>query len=344
MKRRALVVAKLQEKQKSEGKYLAVWLTLPVTPQGLSEDGINAVVEFLANGVDITGVNIMTMDYGESHDKNETMQKASERALEETHRQLGIIFKQKGIYLNDNSLWAKLGATPMIGQNDIADEVFTIDDAKGLNTFAQTKGIERMSMWSANRDIECGENYVNTTVVSDSCSGLKQTKSDFTNSLGVGFEGKINTATAKITTSDTETKQKPDDPSESPYQIWSETGTYLEGTKVVWHQNVYQAKWWTQGDIPDNPVLQAWQTPWQLVGPVLPGEKPLPQPTLAPGTYPVWSGSTIYDAGQRVLFNGIPYQAKWWTQGESPAASTSNPDSSPWKMLTQEQLEQISRK
>jgi chitinase len=110
---------------------------------------------------------------------------------------------------------------------------------------------------------------------------------------------------------------------------------------VVWHHNVYQAKWWTQGDTPDNPVLQSWQTPWELIGPVLPGEKPVPQATLPAGTYPDWSGATAYDAGQRVLFNNVPYQAKWWNQGNSPAASSSNPDSSPWTPLTQTQINQI---
>lgn len=146
-----------------------------------------------------------------------------------------------------------------------------------------------------------------------------------------------------MTTADTSSKlaRQPENPATSPYQIWSPTGAYLKGTRVVWHHNVYQAKWWTQGDVPDNPVLQQWQTPWALIGPVLPGEKPIPQPTLPPGTYSDWSGTAIYDTGDRVLFNGVPYQAKWWNTGQSPAAAASNPDSSPWVPLTQEQINAI---
>ena len=109
----------------------------------------------------------------------------------------------------------------------------------------------------------------------------------------------------------------------------------------MWHKNVYEAKWWTQGDLPDNPVLQAWETPWQLIGPVLPGEKPIPQPKLPAGTYPIWTGSDEYQAGERVLFEGVPYQAKWWTQGDSPAAASSNQDASPWVPLTQAQVSLI---
>ena len=109
----------------------------------------------------------------------------------------------------------------------------------------------------------------------------------------------------------------------------------------MWHHNVYEAKWWTQGDQPDNPVLQDWQTPWTLLGPVLPGEKPVKQATLPEGTYPEWSGSAEYDTGQRILFKGAPYQAKWWNKGQSPAAASSNPDSSPWAPLTQAQINEI---
>lgn len=340
--RRADVIAALQAKQRQQGKSLAVWLTLPVAPQGLTQDGINAVAQFLSSRVDVAGVNVMTMDYGQSKQEKDSMAKASKEALTETHRQLGILYKQAGINLSSTTLWRKIGATPMIGQNDDKDEVFSLADALELNKFAHAKGVGRMSMWSANRDLPCGENYVDQKVVSDSCSGVKEEKLQFAMVLSKGFEGKIKNSATLVTTQDgVDDIQKPDDPAKSPYQIWQEKGAYLTGTKVVWHQNVYQAKWWTQGDMPDNPVLQSWQTPWQLVGPVLPGEKPIKQPKLPEGTYPEWKGTDEYETGTRVLFNGVPYQAKWWTQGDSPAAASSNADSSPWVPLTQEQVNQI---
>jgi len=49
----------------------------------------------------------------------------------------------------------------------------------------------------------------------------------------------------------------------------------------------------------------------------------------------------VYDGGDRVLFEGTPFQAKWWNQGESPAMSVANPDASPWIALTQSQIEEI---
>jgi chitinase len=80
-----------------------------------------------------------------------------------------------------------------------------------------------------------------------------------------------------------------------------------------------------------------------LVGPVLPGEKPVPQATVAEGTYPNWSGTDVYDTGQRVLFKGMPYKAKWWNQGQSPAAASSNANSSPWAPLTQVEINELNR-
>lgn len=340
--RRAMAIAQLQSERRAKGKNLAVWITLPVTPRGLSEDGTNAISQLLHNGVDLAGVNVMTMDYGSSRTAGQGMLAASRSALTHTHRQLDVLYRLAGTRLSSATLWSKIGATPMIGQNDVPREIFTLDDAKGLNQFARSKGVGRMSMWSANRDLACGSNYVNLKIVSDSCSGVVQPKQAFARALSSGFSGSITLRSGVTTKADKAlTEQKPDDPAKSPYQIWSASGAYLQGTKVVWHHNVYEAKWWTQGDVPDNPVLQSWQTPWELRGPVLPDEKPIPQPTLPAGTYPDWSGTVTYNTAQRVLFNGIPYQAKWWNQGHSPAAASSDPDGSPWTPLTQAQINAV---
>lgn len=340
--RRAEAIANIQKQRRTQGQKLAVWLTIPVAPTGLTDDGTNAISKLLARGVDLAGVNVMTQDYGSSLTNGQNMLTGSESALNSAERQLGILYQRAGIHLNDASLWHKLGATPMIGQNDTPDEVFSLDNAKKFNQFAHSHQLGRLSMWSANRDTTCSDNYVDTKVVSDSCSGVSQGKQKFADLLSAGLEGSLSLSAGVVTTADKQTTtQAPDNPATSPYPVWSASGAYLEGTKVVWHHTVYQAKWWTQGDTPDNPVLQSWQTPWQLIGPVLPGEKPIPQPTLAPGTYPDWSGTTTYNAGSRVLFNSVPYQAKWWNQGSSPAAATSNADSSPWVPLTQAQINEL---
>jgi chitinase len=47
LKRRAVIVADLQKKLGSENKKLAVWLTLPVSTQGLTDEGANAISNML---------------------------------------------------------------------------------------------------------------------------------------------------------------------------------------------------------------------------------------------------------------------------------------------------------
>ncbi len=198
-------------------------------------------------------------------------------------------------------------------------------------------------MWSANRDRKSNPDYLPTALVSDIYSGVEQENQAFAQQLQKNLTGKI-AESAKLVTASDITKdelQKPDDPATSPYPIWSKEGVYLAQTKIVWRHNVYEAKWWTKGDAPDSPILRAEEPPWQLLGPVLPGEKPLPQLTLPEETYPKWAEETIYKAGQRVMFEGIAYEAKWWNKNENPEVALTNFETSAWKALSQEEIKTI---
>ncbi|MGD8195420.1 chitinase [Herbiconiux sp. P18] len=363
--RRATAIAALQAEREESGQDLAVWLTLPTMPTGLTTEGSHLVDQMLAAGVDLAGVNIMTMDYGIDLG-GQTMGDAAIDALNAVHGQLARAYSITGDDLTDATIWAKLGATPMIGQNDVPGEVFTLDDAHRLNDFAQQHRLGRLSAWSLNRDRSCGPNYLDTTTVSNLCSGVDQGDETFAEVLATGLsaddEAGTPTATmpgrpasggptptvtggagAETATSAPGHEGEPptDDPATSPYPIWSPGAVYLSGSKVVWHGTVYSAKWWTRGDRPDDPVADAADTAWTLIGPVLPGETPYTPPTLPAGTYPDWAGTSVYQEGDRVLFQGIPFEAKWWTQGDSPAATERDSDGSPWVALTAAQVEEI---
>lgn len=341
--RRAKAIADLQKERRVAGKPFAVWATVPTSSEGLTKDGTDAIEALLKSSVDLAGINIMTMNYNETSVKGKDMAEVAITAVKKTRRQIGILYQQAGIHLNDASLWRKIGITPMIGQTDVAGEVFTLKNAKKLNEFALASKVGRMSMWSLNRDLACGTNYINLADVSDSCSGVTQKKFDFAAALSSGFKGSIAGTAVNVTT--TQPKPLPadlvDDPATSPYQIWSETGVYLKDTKVVWRHHVYQAKWWTRGESPDDPILQAHETPWELIGPVLPGEKLIKKQTVPAGTYPEWSGEEVYEANSRVLFQDTPYQAKWWNRGDSPAATSSSPEGSPWVPLSQAEIKKV---
>ena len=76
------------------------------------------------------------------------------------------------------------------------------------------------------------------------------------------------------------------------------------------------------------------QTPWTLIGPVLPEDTPASTPTLPAGTYPDWRPTDVYVAGSRVLHDGIGWQARFWSQGDVPGAIPTGPqDVSPWQLI-----------
>jgi chitinase len=188
--RRAKAVAWLQGDRNSSGKVLAVWLTRPASPRGLTDAGIAAVEQMLQAGVDLAGVNIMTMNYGASRSSSQGMLDAAKAAAAATHDQLGIVYQRTGTNLSREQLWKKIGLTPMIGRNDLPGEVFELDAARDLKDYAVELGIQRLSMWSLNRDATCPSSEEGPTA-SFTCSGVDQGSSRFSDLLGSGLPGRM---------------------------------------------------------------------------------------------------------------------------------------------------------
>jgi chitinase len=341
MARRAQALALVQQQVAQAGRRVGIWLTLPVAPFGLDAAANAAVASMLTAGVSLAGVNVMTMDYGQSKAADQSMGTAAVAALGNTMDQLVAAYAAAGQHLSEAQAWAKLGATPMIGQNDIVGERFDTDDARRIADFASRHAMGRLSMWSLNRDVDCGPNLIDVVAVSDNCSGVSQQTLEFSKILADGTTVRPPTATPSPTVSASGSSkatlanngQYADDPATSPYPVWKAVGSYPKGTKVVWHHNVYIAKWYTVGDVPDTPVAAYNQTPWQLLGPVLPGDHPVMAGTLAPGTYPEWYVSVAYFAGQRIQYQGLGYEAKWWTQGDTPGLDVAKPGGTPWLVI-----------
>lgn len=333
--RRAEAVARVQEEHDGP---LPVWLTLPVGADGLTPDGVATVRAFLDAGVVLAGVNAMTMNLTGAAAAADPAGTAVQ-ALRATHRQLMAILADRGEPVMDRTAWRMVGATPMIGQNDTPTEVVTLDDARRLHAFATEVQLGRVSMWSANRDRTCASAYDDLSVVSDSCSGVEQGDERFADVLGAGFTGAPDGGSPQPTSTPTvHPEDLTDDPATSPYPVWTAEASYPADTRVVWRRNVYVAAWWTQGAQPDDPSLAPADNPWRLIGPVLPGETPRPQLRLPADFYPTWDPAAVYQAGERVLLDDVAYEARWWTQGDSPAAGQADPGASPWRVLTQEEI------
>lgn len=325
--RRSRVVKSLQDSARASGQELAVWLTLPVATNGLSSTGLAIVDSMLAAKVDIAGVNVMAMDFGASKPNTTSMIDAMREALDATFRQLDGAYRRAGLRLSTRDLWRKVGITPMIGQNDVRAEQFTVEDARSVLALAEQLGLGRVSMWSANRDQACGA-QLDLGTVSNSCSGVLQKPQEFGQTFS-RLGGAVLGAAHDRTVSQPAVEVR-DDPATSPYPIWDAASVYTAGSKVTWRRNVYEAKWWSRANVPDEPVAQEWDTPWRFLGPVMSGDRPASTTTLPGGVFPAWSRAVIYVKGDRVERNGVAYEARWWNRAEEPQPQPDDPYSTPW--------------
>ncbi|MFE1314854.1 cellulose binding domain-containing protein [Streptomyces sp. NPDC058755] len=169
--RRAQAIAKLQAQHPG----LDVSYTLPVMPEGLTQDGVNLLSNAKSNGVKIDTVNIMAMDYGPSYSGD--MGTYAEQAATATQAQVKSV-----LGLSDSAAWKAVAVTPMIGVNDVSSEVFKVDDATQLVNFAKSKGLGWLSMWSATRDKQCDGGTKPTADAT--CSSITQDKFAFSKAFG----------------------------------------------------------------------------------------------------------------------------------------------------------------
>lgn len=187
--RRARAIAQLQAERLAAGGDLAVWVTLPAAPDGLTGPGLAAVSQLLEAGVELAGVNLMTMNYGALRPEGESMLDASLRAAEAAHAQLSGLYSRAGpddgAGPDGRQLWRKIGLTPLIGRNEVPGDVFDLEAARGLNAFARDREIGRISMWSLNRDAACGPDAAMATA-SPTCSGIEQPAGEFSRLLSEG--------------------------------------------------------------------------------------------------------------------------------------------------------------
>lgn len=91
------------------------------------------------------------------------------------------------------------------------------------------------------------------------------------------------------------------------YPDWTDSTTYLAGDTVVYDGRIFEARTWTQNQIPGDT-----DSPWQEIT----GE---------------WRGFNVYFEDDVVLYEGAQYQARNWTQNAVPGLITS-----PWQEITDE--------
>ncbi len=159
--RRGVAIAALQSDMAAAGKPLTVTFTLPVLPFGLTADGLGVLHDSVAGGMRIDLVNVMAMDYGGD---NTAMGQSAIDAATNTARQIAFLYPS----LTDTQRLSRVGVTPMIGENDVPNEIFTLSNATEVGAWVRANNVGKLSWWSVNRDRPCAGN---ARYVSPSCSG-----------------------------------------------------------------------------------------------------------------------------------------------------------------------------
>ncbi|MET8677685.1 cellulose binding domain-containing protein [Streptomyces sp. NPDC004647] len=169
--RRAQAIAELQKKNPD----LDVSFTLPVLPSGLTQPGVDLLADAKKNGVKISAVNIMAMDYGPAFSGD-----MGQYAIEAATATQGQIKSVLG--LSDQAAWKAVAVTPMIGVNDVVTEIFKVEDATQLVKFAESKDLGWLSMWSSTRDKQCPGGAKDSADAT--CSSIVQDELAFTKAFG----------------------------------------------------------------------------------------------------------------------------------------------------------------
>jgi chitinase len=157
--------------------------------------------------------------------------------------------------------YAHEGFSGMNGRTDSA-EYFYQSDFQTVLTFAENNHLARYTYWSLNRDRECSPPDNNGSL-SGTCSSVTQNAWDFTKFV-VQFAGATpptatptpipgNTPTPTPTTI-TSTPTPISGGSCAGIAAWTTGVAYVGGNKVTYNGSLWQAKWWTENDIPGGPA------------------------------------------------------------------------------------------
>ncbi|GHO47066.1 chitinase [Ktedonospora formicarum] len=148
---------------------------------------------------------------------------------------------------SSSTAYAHNGISSMNGRTDSA-EYFYQSDFQTVLTFAENNHLARFTYWSVNRDRQCNPPDNNGTL-SGTCSSVVQGNWDFTKII-VQFAGATPPPTTPTATPSTPTPTPGGGGNCAGVATWSPTIAYVGGNKVIYNGSLWQAKWWTQNDVP----------------------------------------------------------------------------------------------
>ncbi len=175
--RRNKAIALTEQWAASQGIPLQIQYTLPVEQYGLDANGEAVLQNAVANGVTVNSVNIMVFDYYIAGEGTVNMGQAAVNAATSTHTQLESIFPG----MTPAQIWQAEAMTMLPGIDDYPKktEVTYLPDAQTMLSFAQSNGMNLLSIWAIQRD----NGGCPGTRDSNTCSGITQNTWDFSHLL-----------------------------------------------------------------------------------------------------------------------------------------------------------------
>ncbi len=166
--RRNQAIALTEQWAAANGIPLQIQYTIPVEQYGLDPNGEAVLQSAVANSATVTSVNIMVFDYYIAKEGVVDMGQAAINAATNTEAQLQTIYPS----LTSTQLWNMEAMTLLPGIDDLRKktEVTYLADASTMLSFAQSKGMNLLSIWAIQRD----NGGCPGTVDSNTCSGIAQ--------------------------------------------------------------------------------------------------------------------------------------------------------------------------
>jgi chitinase len=148
--------------------------TFPASASGLGADSVDALQNAASQHVTVTIVNMMTFDYGDTGDHD--MATDTETAASQLHE----LLHQLGPKTPSARLWNMVGVTEMIGVDDNSTaQIFTLSDARTIESWAKRTGIGEISFWALQRDNGACPGLISM----GNCSGVTQSQWEYSKEL-----------------------------------------------------------------------------------------------------------------------------------------------------------------
>ena len=283
----------------------------------------------IRRGVAIDGVNIMTMDFG-SLPAGQSMRSGIQHAIEATQVQLGLIYRQAGVMLTPRQVSnERMGATPMIGRNDVQGETFTPSDAHALVSFAPP-----------------GAPRPHLDVVGEPRLAVRR---PVARRPGLEHVQRRRAAAARVHLGARQAGRPP----AGPHDRSGAAGCVAHpdpgrsGHEPLPDLACVQELPRRRGDRVAPPrlrgeVVHAGRRPGRAGQAPLGYAVALPRPDPGerrrerrrdPGARQLERRSASTSRAASVLYNGLVYEAKWWTQADVPSAGLNAPGDAPWAIV-----------